>query len=100
MARLDQMAEPMRSHLVMTHISANFDRTGFQQERIAAFKHEINELLPWYDMGKEQRGRTTLTHFEPETAAQVLCNHLSEKKWKRRMKTCPRLFCCALRPRI
>jgi len=51
-----------------------------QGKRISAFKQEINELLPWYEMGKEARGRTTMAYFSPETAAEVLCNYLTGKQ--------------------
>jgi len=62
------------------NISSPAEKESDQKKRISAFKQEINELRPWYDMGKEKRDRTTLTHFEPETAAQVLCNYLVGEK--------------------
>ncbi len=46
------------------------------EKRVSAFKREMAELRPWYDQGVEQRRRTALADFDPETAAGILCNYL------------------------
>jgi len=47
------------------------------EKRVSAFKREIAQLRPWYDQGKEKRGRTAMTDFDPETAAAILSDYLS-----------------------
>ena len=46
------------------------------EKKIASFKREIAELRPWYDLGMEKRGRTSITEFAPESSAEILCNYL------------------------
>lgn len=50
------------------------------EKMITAFTREVAELRPWYDIGREQRGRTAVADFEPETAAGILCDYLSGKR--------------------
>ena len=54
------------------------EETGLEM-KIQALKHEVTELRPWYDIGLEKRGRTAMADFDPETAAEVLCDYLSGK---------------------
>lgn len=48
-----------------------------EQEQMAeAVQRELTELRPWYDMGIEKRGRTSLVTFTPETAAALISDCL------------------------
>lgn len=47
--------------------------------RIQALMREVAELRPWYAIGLENRGRTAVADFDPETAAGMLCGYLSGK---------------------
>lgn len=38
----------------------------------SAFNREVAELLPWYDLGMEKRGRTAVVEFEPRSASELL----------------------------
>ena len=38
----------------------------------SAFDREVAELLPWYDLGMEKRGRTAVAEFEPRSASELL----------------------------
>ncbi|MFW6217199.1 MAG: selenoprotein B, partial [Desulfohalobiaceae bacterium] len=49
------------------------------EQLISALQKEMAELKPWYDLGLEQRGRTALADFEPETAAALLTDFLQGK---------------------
>ncbi|MFW5909057.1 MAG: hypothetical protein ACOCR8_05415 [Desulfosalsimonas sp.] len=49
------------------------------EKLISAFKQELEELRPWYDLGRQERGRTAMADFDPETAADILCKYLSGK---------------------
>lgn len=75
--------------LVISHISTNFDRTGFQRdwnlvfplERLrSAFKREIAELRPWYDLSLEKRDRTAVVEFSPDSASELLCGFAVGRK--------------------
>jgi len=50
-----------------------------QEKRASAFRQEAAELRPWYDLGRENRGRTAVADFDPETAAGILCDYLLDK---------------------
>lgn len=54
-------------------------QTGMtDQEQLAASLHqEITELRPWYDLGLENRGRTAMVTFDPQTAASLLAEYLT-----------------------
>jgi len=48
-----------------------------EQEQMAEALHrELTELRPWYDLGIENRGRTSLVAFVPETAADLIADYL------------------------
>ena len=49
------------------------------EKRMQAFREEVAELRNWYDIGREKRGRTALSHFTPEDAAALFCDYLSGK---------------------
>lgn len=38
----------------------------------SAFRREVAELRPWYDLGLEKRGRTAVVNFDPEMASTLL----------------------------
>ena len=38
----------------------------------SAFNREVAELLPWYDLSIEKRGRTAVVEFEPGSASELL----------------------------
>jgi len=38
----------------------------------SAFNREVAELLPWYDLGMEKRGRTAVVEFEPRSASELI----------------------------
>ncbi len=38
----------------------------------SAFRREVAELRPWYDLGLEKRSRTVVVNFDPEAAATLL----------------------------
>lgn len=49
-----------------------------EQEQLAAHLHqEVTELRPWYDLGLEKRGRTAMVTFDPQTAADLLAEYLT-----------------------
>ena len=50
------------------------------EKRVSAFKREVAELLPWYDKGRQQRGRTAMADFNPETAAGILSGYVLEQE--------------------
>jgi hypothetical protein len=43
----------------------------------SAFRREIMELRPWYDLGIERRGRTTVSDFAPDAASELLAGFAS-----------------------
>ena len=38
----------------------------------SAFRHEVAELLPWYDLNLEKRDRTAVVEFSPEAVSELL----------------------------
>lgn len=51
-------------------------------KRMQAFQKEVAELRNWYDIGREKRGRTALSSFSPEDAANLLCDYLAGKAFR------------------
>jgi len=39
---------------------------------LSAFRREVADLKPWYEMSLSKRGRTTVGYFEPSSAADLL----------------------------
>lgn len=58
------------------NFSAPREETNLEK-RVSAFKREAAELRTWYDLGVQQRGRTAMADFDPETAVNIICNYLS-----------------------
>lgn len=60
----------------------NFSQPAQEQtdlgEKISAFRREVTELMPWYELGHKNRGRTAVATFEPERASGILCEYLSD----------------------
>lgn len=54
------------------------EQTGLE-EKISAFRREITELMPWYDLGRKNTGRTAVATFDPDRAADILCDYLGDK---------------------
>lgn len=48
------------------------------EELAASLHREVAELRPWYDLGLEQRGRTAMVSFDPESAAGLLEQFLTQ----------------------
>lgn len=47
-------------------------------EQLAAdLQQEVTELRPWYDLGLEKRGRTAMVTFDPQAAANLLAEYLT-----------------------
>lgn len=47
------------------------EETGREKLR-SAFRREVAELRPWYDLSFERSGRTTMGNFVPESASKLL----------------------------
>jgi hypothetical protein len=48
-------------------------RDGTDMERVrSAFKREVAELRPWYDLSLERRNRTAVVDFGPDSASELL----------------------------
>ncbi|MFO7875372.1 MAG: hypothetical protein R6U55_02170 [Desulfovermiculus sp.] len=47
------------------------------EQLVANLQQEVTELRPWYDLGLEKRGRTAMATFEPQTAANLLAEYLT-----------------------
>lgn len=50
-----------------------------KEKQVSAFREEVMELMPWFDLSMENRGRTPMSTFEPYPAAEILCNYLLDK---------------------
>ena len=47
---------------------------------LAAFKREVAELRPWYDLSLEERKRTGVVEFGPQSSSEVLSSFLTGEK--------------------
>ena len=46
------------------------------EKTATAFRREVTELRPWYDMGLQRRGRTAVGNFDPSSASELLVSYL------------------------
>ena len=50
------------------------------EELRSAFKHEVGELRPWYDLSLERRDRTAVVEFGPDSASELLDSFAAGEK--------------------
>jgi hypothetical protein len=50
------------------------------EKLISAFRREVSELRPWYDLGYQKTGRTVVVHFKPNEALEVLAGYAVQGK--------------------
>jgi hypothetical protein len=54
---------------------------GTDIERLlAAFNCEVAELRPWYDLDLEERKRTAVVEFDPQSSSELLSSFLAGKR--------------------
>jgi hypothetical protein len=46
------------------------------EKTISAFRREVTELRPWYDIGFERRGRTAVGNFDAPSASELFIGYL------------------------
>ena len=51
-----------------------------RERLLAAFKREVAELRPWYDLGLEERKRTAVVEFGPQSSSELLSGFLTGEK--------------------
>lgn len=75
-------AEPESADAEAWSCPVNFSQPAQDQtdleEKISAFRREVTELMPWYELGQKNRGRTSVATFGPDRAADILCDYLSD----------------------
>ena len=55
----------------MSFTSVIREKTDLERLR-SAFKREVSELRPWYDLSLERRARTAVVDFGPDSASELL----------------------------
>ena len=49
------------------------------EKQVSALRREITELMPWYDKRRKEQSRTAVANFEPDAAADLLCDYLLDQ---------------------
>lgn len=56
-------------------VSASRDETD-TEKLLSAFRREVMEFRPWYDLALKERGRTAIWYFAPEAALELLSDFI------------------------
>ncbi|HBB16858.1 MAG TPA: hypothetical protein DCZ97_07610 [Syntrophus sp. (in: bacteria)] len=67
------------------HLKEETDREKLR----SAFRREVAELRPWYDLSFERSGRTTMGNFAPESASKLLDSYAFSEALERAGQNLP-----------